>query len=203
MINNTQPISQEPFQGGNHQVENGRDLISWTNKNLPRNPRLYITIGFWLLLLLPVGLFLGFRLWSELVLFSFNPPDRNGVLFSSLIVLLCWAGIFYNFFNILRLTWTESIIIDDETITLKYEGFLAFKTQHISIGDVWRLTFEKFKQNQDQEFRASVNIIHKQRVKVAYWMRSNEAHKLYLIITDILQKRGLDSLIQLRDEEED
>ncbi|MEM7334707.1 MAG: hypothetical protein AAF490_21705 [Chloroflexota bacterium] len=202
MLNPSQPIPTQPFIGGQYRIENGRDIISWTNKNLPRNPRLYLTIGFWLFLLLPVGYLLTSRLWAELILFSFNPPDRGGVTFSAIIVLACWAGILFNFFNLLRLTWTESVVIDDENIMLQYEGLLAFKAKYIPIGDIWRLSFEKFKHNQDQEFRSSVNIIHKERDKLAYWMGENEAHRLYLLITEILHKRGLDDLIQLRNEME-
>lgn len=192
-----------PFPGGAHHVENGRDIVTWVNKDLPRNPRLYITIGFWLLILIPVTLFLTFRLWNELVLFNFNPIDRGGVILSLLIVLICWGGVLFNLYNLLRLTWTESIIIDDETLQLTYDGMLSFSNKSIPIGDIWRLSFEKFKHNQDQEFRSTVNIIHKHREKIAFWMHKREAHKLYLLITDILQKRGLDSLIQLRDESEE
>ncbi len=200
MLNPTQSIPQEPFQGGFYRSENGRDVISWTNKNLPRNNRVYLTIGFWLFLLLPVGIFLSYRLWSELILFSFNPPDRGGVTFSAIIVLACWTGIFYNLFHILRLTWTESVVIDDSNISLQYDGLFAFRAKSIPIGDIWRLSYEKFKHNQDQEFRPSVNIIHKERDKIAYWMGDHEAHRLYLLITEILHRRGLDDLIQLRNE---
>lgn len=199
----TIPQTQEPFQGVTYQIENDKDVVRWKNEKLPRNTRLYFSQTVGLLFFIPLATFLSYRLIRELVLFNFTPLDRTGFYISVLIAIGCWIGAAATAFSFVRLKWTEAIIVGDETITLTCEGPFAYKPKQIVIGDIWRLSYEKYRHNQDQEFRYSVNIIHKDRTKLAYWMRKQEAYQLYQLLGGILQRRGVAGLIQMMERIED
>ena len=202
MVSSAQSI-QQPFQGVTYQIENGNDVIRWKNSELPRNNRIYFSQTIGMLFFVPLAIFLSYRLVRELIMFNFSPLDRNGFFFSVLIAVICWIGLAATAFSFVRLAWTESIIIDDETIMLACKGPFSYKTKHIPIGDVWRFSYEKYRHNQDQEFRYSVNIIHKRRDKLAYWMRNEEALQLFQLMGGILQRRGVAGLIQIQEKIED
>ena len=203
MSTSTTTLIQQPFEGVTYQIKNGNDVIRWKNSDLPRNNRIYFSQTIGMLFFVPLAIFLSYRLVRELILFDFSPLDRSGFFFSVAIAIICWIGLAATAFSFVRLAWTESVIIDDETIRLTCEGPFAYKTKQIPIGDIWRLSYEKYRHNQDQEFRYSVNIIHKRRDKLAYWMRNEEAHQLFQLMGGILQRRGVAGLIQMQEKIED
>jgi len=192
-------IEKRPFPGGIHRRENGQDIITWKNKDLPKDLRLYILYPLSLLLLMPLTLFLTTRLWREILNLSLVPFDRSYFYITLFIVLVCWLGVTAILVVLLRLSWTESIIIQDDTILLTYNGLLAFATKRIAAADIWQFSFEQLKYGSDQDSRYSVNIFHKRRQAIAYWMRKEEAHQLFLLLGRIIQRRGWSDSIKVND----
>ena len=192
-------LEKRPFPGGIHRRENGQDIITWKNKDLPKDLRLYILYPLSLLLLMPLTIFLTARLWREVLNLSLVPFDRSYFYITLFIVLVCWLGVTAILVVLLRLSWTESIIIQDDTIFLTYDGLLAFGTKRIAAADIWQFSFEQLKYGNDQDSRYSVNIYHKRRQVIAYWMRKEEAHQLFLVLGRIIQRRGWSDTIQMND----
>jgi hypothetical protein len=178
-----------PFTGGIYRQEQDHDVITWTNKDLPRETRLYSIYGVSLFAMLPIAIFLSIRLWRE----AFLPVAltvQGALLFSLFIVIVCWLVIGGILYTLLRLTWTETITINQDGVTITQHGFLSWKPQHIPVADIWKLSFEKYKSRRDQESRYTVNIFHKRRHALAYWMRKEEAHQLYQLLSRIFNQRG-------------
>jgi hypothetical protein len=190
---------KRPFPGGSYHQENGQDIISWKNKDLPKDLRLYIVYTLSLLILIPLALFLTARLWREISNMSLVPLDSLFFFGSLLIVLVCWLGVASILYVFLRLSWTESVIIQDKYLLLKYDGLLSFRTKQIATADIWQFSFEQLQYGSDQDSRYSVNIFHKRRQAVAYWMRKQEAHQLFLLIGRIIQRRGWSGSIKMND----
>jgi hypothetical protein len=192
-------LEERPFPGGIHRRENGQDIVTWKNKDLPKDLRLYILYPLSLLLLMPLTLFLTARLWREISNLSLVPFDRFYFYITLFIVLICWLGVTAILVVLLRLSWTESIIIQDDAILLAYNGLLAFATKRIAAADIWQFSFEQLKYGSDQDSRYSVNIFHKRRQVIAYWMRKEEAHQLFLLLGRIIQRRGWSDSIKVND----
>jgi hypothetical protein len=91
------------------------------------------------------------------------------------------------------------VIIQDKYLLLKYDGLLSFRTKQIATADIWQFSFEQLQYGSDQDSRYSVNIFHKRRQAVAYWMRKQEAHQLFLLIGRIIQRRGWSGSIKMND----
>jgi hypothetical protein len=192
-------IEKRPFPGGIYRRENGQDIITWKNKDLPKDLRLYILYPLSLLLLMPLTIFLTARLWREILNMRLAPFDRAYFYISLFIVLICWLGVAAILVVFLRLSWTESIIVQDDTILLTYDGLLAFGTKRIAAADIWEVSFEQLKYGHDQDSRYSLNIFHKRRQTIAYWMRKEEAHQLFLLLGRIMQRRGWSDSIKMND----
>ncbi|MGB1253856.1 MAG: hypothetical protein ACPG8W_24825 [Candidatus Promineifilaceae bacterium] len=191
------PRIHQPIPGVSHQIVGDVDIISWKNGALPRNNRLYFSQTIGLLFFTPLAIFLTYRLVRELTLFNFIQLDRTGFFISVIVAIGCWVGMAASGFSFMRLAWTESITISNETITLSCDSRWGYKPKTIVIGDVWRMSYERYKHNQDQEYRYSVNLIHKHRQKLAYWMRKEEAYQLYQLLGGVFQRRGVAGLIQM------
>lgn len=190
---------KRPFPGCSYHQENEQDIITWKNKDLPKDLRLYILYSLSLLVLLPLTLFLTTRLWREILNMSLVPIEGLFFFGSLLIVLVCWLGVATILYVFLRLSWTESLVIQDEFILLKYDGLFSFRTKQIATADIWQFSFEQLQYGSDQDSRYSVNIFHKRRQGIAYWMRKQEAHQLFLLIGRIIQRRGWSDSIKMND----
>lgn len=189
-------IPPNPFPGAVYQQSDSEDTISWTNKDLPKDPRLYLKHSLWLIALLPIGTLLTIRLVRDILQLMRYPGANSGLMIAGLIVVGCWIGIAVTLYAFIQLSWTESVTINDDHIKLEKRGFLSSSPQIYPIGEVWKLSFERYKYNQDQEFRYTVNLFHKKREKIGYWLSTGEARTLYHLICSILHRRGLDELIQ-------
>ena len=189
-------IPPNPFPGAVYQQRENEESVTWTNKDLPRDPRLYLKHTLWLLALVPVGTLLTIRLVQDILQLMRFPGAGSGLIIAGLIVLGCWVGIAVTLYTFLQLSWTESVTISDDHITLEKKGLFSSAPRTYPIGEVWKLSFERYKYNQDQEFRYTVNIFHKKREKIGYWLSTNEARILYFLLCSILHRRELDGLIQ-------
>ena len=185
------------IKGVTTSIENGVDVISWRNSDLRKNVRVYLSQTIWLAIALPICFYLTLAMQRDLSLIRLAPFNIRDFIFPVITLLISWGctiGVAYLW---LRRTWTETISIDDNTLTISQDGFLSPAPKVIEIGDIWRFSFERYKHNSDQEYRFSVNFIHKRRDKVAHWMHDEDARVLFHIIINILHRRELDSLIQI------
>lgn len=190
--------------GITYQRQNQTDHIYWTNKELPPNKPLLLGYGSSLLLLIPIAIFLTNRLIRDSqMLPNFIQFNTGAFLFSLFIIIAIWTAILAISHILLRLTWTEKVIIAQDELLVQYDGPLAYKDKRIPIDHIWRLSFEKYKFNRDRESRYSVNIIHHRRHMLAYWMRKEEAYQLFLILGQIIQARGWSEQIRIEDKNGD
>lgn len=188
------------FSGITHQRQPHADLIFWTNKEIPAHKPLLVAYTVGLLALLPVASFLTLRLVRDSrVLPNFIELNRGAFVFALCIILLCWVGVLGMSFVLLRLTWTEKVRVEQDMIWVQYDGLLAFKDRPIPVEHIWRLSFERYQYGRDRESRYSINILHRRRDTLAYWMRKEEAYQLFLLLSQIVQMRGWGELIQVED----
>ena len=185
------------IQGVTTSLENGVDVISWRNGDLRKNMRVYLSQTVWLLLAVPICFYLSIAMQRDLALIRLAPFNPRDFIFPIVTLVISWACVIGVAYLWLRRSWTETITIDDKTLTITQQGFLAPAAKVIEIGDIWRFSYERYKHNNDQEYRFSVNFIHKRRDKVAHWMHDEDARVLFHIIINILHRRELDSLIQI------
>ena len=190
-------MSSEPFSvpGVEHRYEGETERIVWRNSRLPRNTMLYLLHITGFALFLPLTIFLAIQLIQT----QFGPGtvqvDWTGVVISLISILLFGFIVFVTGMKLLSLSWQEEIIISEAKISLCTTGFLAKKDRHIPVADIWRLSFEKYKHNQDQDFRFSLNIFHKRREQIGYWLRQHDGQQLYLLLVSIIERRGWARLI--------
>ncbi len=177
-----------PIQGLEYRREREADIITWSNRRLPRNTKLFVLFIVVFIIALPVSIFLTIQLINDstnmtLGLFEF--------LISLFFVIVGWGAAVGTLYYLLRLTWTESIKISDENVSLLYSGLLAPREKQISGRDIWRISFEKFGHERHQESRFTLNIFHNDnRSTLAYWMRNEENYQLYLLLGQIFTDRG-------------
>ncbi|MCA9964217.1 MAG: hypothetical protein KC423_08240 [Anaerolineales bacterium] len=188
------------FSGITYQRQPHADLIFWTNKDIPTHKPLLLTYGAGLLLLLPIAVFLTLRLVRDSRLLpNFIALNTGTFVFALLVIIITWVAVLGVAFVLLRLTWTERVLVGQDVIWVQYEGPLAFRDRPIPVAHIWRLSFERYQYGRDRESRYSVNILHQRRVTLAYWMRKEEAHQLFLLLSQIVQMRGWGELIQVED----
>lgn len=188
------------FSGITHQHQPHADLISWTNKEIPTHKPLLLTYCAGLLLLLPIAVFLTLRLVRDSRLLpDFIQLNSGAFIFALLIIILTWAAVLGIAFVLLRLTWTERVLVEQDMIWVQYNGLLAFRDRPIPVAHIWRLSFERYQYGRERESRYSVNILHQRRDTLAYWMRQEEAYQLFLLLSQIVQRRGWGELIQVED----
>ncbi|MCA9999263.1 MAG: hypothetical protein KDE56_26040 [Anaerolineales bacterium] len=188
------------ISGITHQHQPHADLVSWANRDVPTHKPLLFAYSAGLLLLLPIALFLTLRLVRDSRLLpNFIALNTGAFIFSLAIIVLTWAAVLGVAFVLLRLTWTERVLVEQDVIWVQYEGLLAFRDRLIQVEDIWRLSFERYQYGRDRESRYSINILHRRRDTLAYWMRQEEAHQLFLLLGQIVQRRGWGELIQVED----
>lgn len=188
------------FSGITYERQPHADLISWTNKAIPTHKPLLFAYSAGVLLLLPVATFLTLRLVRDSRLLpNFIELNSGAFLFALFIILLCWLGVAGMVFVLLRLTWTEKVRVERDVIWVQYDGPLAFRDREIPVEHIWRLSFERYQYGRERESRYSLNILHRRRDTLGYWMRKEEAHQLFLLLSQIVQMRGWGDSIQLED----
>ena len=190
-------MSSEPFSvpGIEHTFEGNTERIVWHNSQLPRNTVLYILhiVGF--LIFLPLTIFLAYQLIQT----QFGPNtvqiDWTSIVISAFSILLFGFIVYITGSKLLSLSWREEIFIGENQISLRTQGPFAKKDRDIPVSDIWRLSFEKYKHNQDQDFRYSLNIFHKRREQIGYWLRQDDGQQLYQLLVSVIERRGWAGLI--------
>jgi hypothetical protein len=135
------------------------DTITWSNKNIPKNNRLYAVFIVSLMICTALALFLTFHLINDLNRVSQNIPlGISELLVSSFFVVASWVAVFSMTYYLVRFSWTETIQVSNKEFRLNYRGPLAPKEKQIAENRIWCLAFEKVGNERDQETRFTLNI---------------------------------------------
>lgn len=181
-----------PFPGLIHRHEPNVDVITWSNKDTPKNTPLYLAFIATLIIVVPLAVFLTIRLVNDVGLSSNVMLTTGELLFSAFIVLVSWGAVAGISYYLMRLSWTETIKISDDEIRLLYSGPLAPKGKRFSANQIYRLSFEKVGNERDRETRFTLNIFNldDKRETLAYWIRAEENYRLFLLLDKIFSERG-------------
>jgi hypothetical protein len=181
------PNAYLPFPGFEYRHEANTDIITWSNRHLPRNLRLFAVFIIVLFVSAPLSLFLTAQLLSDASTITLSGFE---IVTSIFFVIVGWGAVVGTSYYLLRLTWTETIKVSNEGISLLYSGLLAPKGKQISERRIWRLSFEKYGHERHQESRFTLNIFYDDhRATLAYWMRNEEIYQLFLLLEQIFNDR--------------
>lgn len=185
-----------PFPGFEYRHEAGTDIITWSNRHLPPNIRLLAVFITALLVSAPLSLFLTTQLLSDASTITLSGFE---IVISIFFVVIGWAAVVGISYYLLRLTWTETVKVSNEGISLLYSGLFAPKDKQISKRRIWRLSFEKYGHERHQESRFTLNIFYDDhRATLAYWMRNEEIYQLFQLLEQLCKNR--DWLFQSKSE---
>ncbi|MCP5077865.1 MAG: hypothetical protein GY951_07385 [Psychromonas sp.] len=184
----TEPNIQHPFSGFAcwHKADN--DIMTWSNRQLPRNTKLFVVFVIVFVISAPIAIFLSSQFITDVTTITLSKFE----VFTSLVVVaIAWGSTGGSLFYLIRFTWVETITVSTDGVTLNYTGLLAPKEKFISNRDLWRLSFEKYGQERHTESRYTLNIFYdKERATLAYWMRNEECYQLFLLLGQIFDSRG-------------
>lgn len=182
-----------PFPGLVHRHEPDVDVITWSNKDTPKNTPLYLAFIGGLIVAAPLAIFLTIRLFNDIVGVGNNIILTTGeLLVSAFIVLAGWGAVAGMSYYLIRLSWTESIRISNNELRLTYSGPLAPRGKRFAANQIWRLSFERVGNERDREARFTLNIFNldDRRETLAYWIRAEENYQLFLLLDKIFKQRG-------------
>lgn len=201
-------------KGMKHLNETGKDVITWSNRNMPLNSLLLIIST------IAIGLFLlGALLMTSQVVNGTVVTNSGG---ETAIVLFLMVGLWLGFLLVLfsigsQLFQRETIYINDEVITLSYSGLPSHKSVTVPKTELRALTFEKEygyareitgtdrfiiidgPRNTGGSFVRTLKLVlHRKKgsitgwehIALAIWLRSREQRQLYFYLQEIFQKRN-------------
>lgn len=189
----SQANTNRPFPGLVHRHEPDVDVITWSNKDTPKNTPLYLAFIGGLIVAAPLAIFLAIRLFNDIVGVGNNIILTTGeLLVSAFIVLAGWGAVAGMSYYLIRLSWTESIRISNDELRLIYSGPLAPRGKRFTANQIWRLSFERVGNERDRESRFTLNIFNldDRRETLAYWIRAEENYQLFLLLDKIFKQRG-------------
>ena len=183
---------QELFPGLTWQRSAKMDTITWANSQIPKHQILYIAFIISLIIVAGIGLFLTIRLFDDLYgQFGFVTLTTSELVISSFFVGVSWLAVVIIVYQLVRLSWHETIQVSNAEICLIYTGLLAPKAKCIPAERIWCLSFEKVGNERDQETRFTLNLfdIDDKRLTLAYWIRAEENYQLFLLLEKIFAQR--------------
>lgn len=127
----------ERLPGGvRHHRKPEAEAIVWANWTIAKDPGVRLTTFFGLLVWPPATLLVVALFASEayaLLQGTSSLAQSWPMLFFSgvILILLSWLGLRGPVYGLLRLTWTESLIVSDTAISLFYSGPFAPKEKWI------------------------------------------------------------------------
>ncbi len=171
------------------------DTITWSNRHIPRHQALYFSFIAAFSISLSLSLFLTISLLRDLSFTSgpvFISPIELGI--SLIFIVLCWICVLFTSYYLISISWTETIRISDETIQICYSGLFSPKNKVIEANRIWCLAFERIGNERDQEPRFTLNLfdIDDRRQLLAYWIKTEENFKLFLLLEKIFDQRHWD-----------
>ena len=187
------PNISQPFPGLTYQRESDVDIITWSNKETPKNAPLYLAFVAGFIVVTGLGIFLALRLLTDINRLRSDIPIATGeIVFSLIIVLISWAGVVLLGYYLIRLSWTETIKISKDEIRLLYRGLFSPKEKRFPAHQIYRLSFERVGNERDRESRYTLNLFNldEKRETLAYWIRAEENYQLFLLLDKIFTRRG-------------
>ena len=168
------------------------DVITWSNRETPKNIWLYLVFIGALIVVIPLAFFLTSLFVDDLYGQAGLSLSTGEFLFSSLMVVASWAAVIALSYYLIRLSWTESIRISNDELSLHYSGLFSPKERRFSSNQIWRLSFEKVGNERDRETRFTLNFfdLNDKRHTLAYWIRDDENYQLFLLLGKIFDARG-------------
>ena len=186
------PLTEKLFPGLTLQRSLKMDTITWANGQIPKHQLLYLAFVIGLIVVAGIGLFLTIRLFDDL----YGQPGlvtlrTSELVISSFFVGISWLGVGGIAYQLVRLSWIETIQISDAEICLAYRGLFAPKAKCIPADRIWCLSFERVGNERDQETRFTLNLfdIDDKRLILAYWIRAEENYQLFLLLERIFAQR--------------
>lgn len=188
----SEPNIYQLFSGLTHHNEPDVDIITWSNRETPKNTWLYLAFIGALVVIIPLAFFLTSLLFDDLysqVGLSLNVGE---LLFSGFMVVASWAAVVAISHYLIRLSWTESIKISKDELSLHYSGLFSPKAKRFTSNQIWRLSFERVGNERDRETRFTLNFfdLNDKRHTLAYWIRDDENYQLFLLLSKIFEARG-------------
>lgn len=167
-------------------------LIAWHNMRVPKSKPLL----FGYLLAELVALTLTVFLTAGFVRDMLRAVDGirlgpNVLIVSGLFMAVAWVATITFGLTLVRLTWTESILIQPEQVVIQSQGLLSRAPKLIDGGGIWRISYEKLQTRQDRDTRFTVNIFHQDgRDTVGFWMRTTEKKLLFELLQRAIAAQG-------------
>lgn len=188
----SEPNIYQLFSGLTHHNEPDVDIITWSNRETPKNTWLYLAFIGALVVIIPLAFFLTSLLFDDLysqVGLSLNVGE---LLFSGFMVVASWVAVVAISHYLIRLSWTESIKISKDELSLHYSGLFSPKAKRFTSNQIWRLSFERVGNERDRETRFTLNFfdLNDKRHTLAYWIRDDENYQLFLLLSKIFEARG-------------
>ena len=175
-----------------HTLENGVDTFTWSNREIPKD--LLLTSGFLsgALVFGILAVFLTIQFLLDLFrLGSVYSISNSEIAISVFFLLAVWAVVVFLGGYLLRITWTETIRVDENGFRLEYEGLFSPNVRVIPERNILRLSFERYGHEHHKESRFSLNLFHDdKRESLAYLMRRRNLMQLFLLLSAIIEERG-------------
>ena len=191
-----EPVPEIPFPGLVHHNAPDVGTVVWSNRQIPKNNyRVVAFIAGWLIFT-ALAIFLTTGFLRDINFLRIGIPQSNVTLVISLLFMFAsWWATIYATYYLLRFTWTETIRVSNDDLSILFTGLLTPKGKDISKDDIRRLSFEKIVNLRERESRLTLNIFHaNQREILAYWLRQEEKYQLYLLLKNIFSARGWENV---------
>jgi|GEM_PF-3472865 len=187
-----EPNIYQLFSGLTHHNEPDVDIITWSNRETPKNIWLYLAFIGALVVTIPLALFLTSLLFDDLYNQAGLSLSTGELLFSGFMVVASWVAVVAISHYLIRLSWTESIKISKDELSLHYSGLFSPKAKRFTSNQIWRLSFERVGNERDRETRFTLNFfdLNDKRHTLAYWIRDDENYQLFLLLNKIFEARG-------------
>ena len=188
----SEPNVYQLFSGLTYHNEPNIDIITWSNRETPKNTWLYLAFIGALIVVIPLALFLTSLLLDDLYGHVNFTLSTGELLFSGFMVVASWLAVIAISYYLIRLSWTESIKISNDELSLHYSGLFSPKVKRFSSNQIWRLSFERVGNERDRETRFTLNFfdLDDKRHTLAYWIRDDENYQLFLLLGKIFDARG-------------
>ena len=188
----SEPNVHQLFSGLTYRNEPDIDIITWSNRQTPKNTWLFLAFVGSLIVTIPLAIFLTSLLFDDLYGQAGLRLGTGELLFSGFMVVASWVGVVAISYYLIRLSWTESIKISEDELSLHYSGLFSPKQRRFSSNQIWRLSFERVGNERDRESRFTLNVfdLNDKRHTLAYWIRDDENYQLFLLLNKIFDTRG-------------
>jgi hypothetical protein len=193
--------------GIKHSHEPDKDVVTWANKDLPKDI-ISIVVFFFVVFAVPIVLTGLFRLFLFEVL-------AKGILRVFLefsiqtlvlgILIFVWLGAVFLALVIFRcLFWVETVVISDRYIVVSRNGFWSPKEKRFRKEDVKLIGYGRYDPWNEGQLRISINIVYQHKLlgvlpgiqseELATFLRKKEKYQLFLYLQTVLNKRGWPTL---------